>query len=294
MDSVANSTQRYSLAATNHFFKCLTEALAADLRFLAQPGYVPASQIAQSLHQGVSTYLTSNAYTNNLQMFQAAQQALNQFKQDPACGLAKMVPGAAAAAIAHLGSAVAEANAAESAANAASRIANANTERQVAYGAGPGRANPLAFNPSGAENMCFPAAVAQQLTWATGEPLFAVPFEGNVGIQILDGVPTKVFNITQSPTIHAMLRGLFGSEKLQGPALSAERLANQAAGIPSVVNSVGDFVTELKNAKSGSRLMAFIDYPPSAQNAYATGHVVNARNVLNKIIIVDPSNGLSV
>src|SRR5262249_50515994 len=44
MDQVATDAQNYSLAATNRFFKCLVEVVNADLRFLAQPGYVPAKQ----------------------------------------------------------------------------------------------------------------------------------------------------------------------------------------------------------------------------------------------------------
>ncbi len=55
LDNASTNAQNYSLTATNRFFHCMTEAVSADLQFLAQPGYVPAAQIAKSLHQGVWT-----------------------------------------------------------------------------------------------------------------------------------------------------------------------------------------------------------------------------------------------
>src|ERR1700722_15312217 len=46
LDNASTNAQNYSLAASNRFFHCMTEAVTADLQFLAQPGYVPAAQIS--------------------------------------------------------------------------------------------------------------------------------------------------------------------------------------------------------------------------------------------------------
>jgi hypothetical protein len=119
LDSAATNGQNYSLAATNRFFHCMGEAVSADLRFLAQPGYVPAAQIARSLHEGVWKYLTSNAYDNNLAMYDAAVQSMQHAMNDPACFLGQAAPGILAVAATHTAGAMAEARQISQAANAA-------------------------------------------------------------------------------------------------------------------------------------------------------------------------------
>ena len=296
MDDLATDAQNYSLAATNHFFKCLVEVLNADLRFLAQPGYVPVKQIADSLHRSTWAYLTSNASDNNFQLFQGAVQALKNFAQDPACALATAAPGAAVALTTHLAGASAEATEAQNAANAAVRLANQNAERRAAWGAGPGKVPNNRYNPTCAPNMCFPSSIALDLTLETGEPLSARPatptafFAGNVEIRIIQGTPTKVFNLTHDFTIRTLLKDLYGSKPLQGPALSLQRVENQLAGIPSL-SSYQDILQELRDAKSGSRGLVFLEYPATAGNPYGDGHVINAVNDRGIIRMVDASNG---
>jgi hypothetical protein len=95
---MATGAQGYSLAASNRFFRCLSEAVDGDLRFLAQPGYVPAAQLAKSLHEGVWTYLTSNAYRNNLGLYDGAVAAMQHAMQDPACSFAQTANAVAIAA----------------------------------------------------------------------------------------------------------------------------------------------------------------------------------------------------
>ena len=119
MDNAATNTQNYSLAATNRFFHCMSEAVSADLRFLAQPGYVPAAQMAKALHQGVWSYLTSNAYSNNLAMYDAAVQSMQHAMHDPACVFGQAAPGIIAVGVLHTASAMAEARQVSRAANAA-------------------------------------------------------------------------------------------------------------------------------------------------------------------------------
>jgi hypothetical protein len=119
LDNASTNAQNYSLAASNRFFHCMTEAVTADLQFLAQPGYVPAAQIAKSLHQGVWTYLTSNAYDNNLKMYDAAVQSMQHTMNDPACVFGQAAPALLAVAATRTAGAMAEARQVSKAANAA-------------------------------------------------------------------------------------------------------------------------------------------------------------------------------
>jgi hypothetical protein len=119
LDESATNAQNYSLAGTNRFFRCMAEAVNADLQFLAQPGYVPAAQIANALHTGVWNYLTSNAYSNNLAMYDGAVQSMQHAMNDPACAFGQAAPALAAVAVTRLGSAMAEAKQVQRAANAA-------------------------------------------------------------------------------------------------------------------------------------------------------------------------------
>ncbi|MEJ0039890.1 MAG: hypothetical protein WDO68_28275 [Gammaproteobacteria bacterium] len=294
---IADDPSKGALAATNRFFRCLAEAIAADLQFLAQPGYVPAQQMAQSLHEGTWNYLTSNAYENNRQMFEGAVRALQNFQNDPACGFANLAPAAAQMAITHRGPIAATAGRLKNAANALKKINTDNIRRIRGFGTprhgSPARGiNP--FNPECAPNMCFPSAFAELMSEETGEKLAAMPYAGNVETQIVKGVPTQVYNITHEPTVQALLRDFVGERPLQGPKLSTQRLENQRWGKPSSM-SVQDISNELRRGGPGARGMVFIEYPPTPENPLGTGHVVVARNVTNavgvtRIQFTDPSN----
>jgi hypothetical protein len=293
VDKVVDDAQAYSLAASDHFFKCLGEAVSADLKFLAQPGYVPAAQIANSLHSGVTNYFTGNAYANNMQAYQAAQQGLNNLAQDPACFAANVAPAIAAAAVTHLAGAAAEANATQQAANDAMKIATEETERETAWNAGPGKygdnpANPK--NPACAPNMCFPSAIAEEVSQETGVQLAAEPFAGNVTVKIVGNTPTNVFNLTSSKTIQTMLQDFFGSKRLQGPALSPQRMANQMIGQPSIMQSGAEIQQELAAAGPGARGLVFVEYNPTATDPNPAGHVFNVRNVNGVPMARDFSN----
>ncbi|MGD1064372.1 MAG: hypothetical protein ABR860_14020 [Terracidiphilus sp.] len=293
LDKVLDDAQSYSLAATNRFFKCLGEALSADLKFLAQPGYVPAAQIAQSLHAGVTNYFTSNAASNNLQAYQAAQQSLNTLKSDPACFAANIAPAIATVAVTHLAGALAEANATQAAANDAIKVATEETERETAWNAGPGKygANPAnPKNPACAPNMCFPSAIAEEVSQEFGQGFAAVPYEGNVTTKIIEGVETQVFNITGKETVRTMLQDLFSSKKLQGPALSSERMKNQMTGTPSPMDSGSEIQQELKAAGPGARGIVFVDYNPTTADPEPAGHTFNVRNVNGVPMARDFSN----
>ncbi len=291
LDKVLDDAQDYSLAATDRFFKCLGEALSADLKFLAQPGYVPAAQIAQSLHAGVTNYFTSNASSNNLQAYQAAQQSLNTLKSDPACFAANIAPTVAAVAVTHLTSALAEANATQAAANDAMKIATEETERETAWNtAGPGKTGALIAtieNPACAPNMCFNYAIAEELSQEFGQKLVPVPFAGNVTIKIVDGVGVKVYNLVGNRTISTMQQDFFGSKKLQGPALSAQRMADQMTGQPSFMDSGAEIQQELKAAGPGARGIVTVVYD-TPQGPF--GHAFNVRNVNGVPIAKDFSN----
>ena len=137
--------------------------------------------------------------------------------------------------------------------------------------------------------MCFGSAIAQDLTWETGEPLAAIPLEGNVEIQIIKGVPRKVYNITHTPTVRALLQSLYGHKKLKGPALQGWHLAEHLQGEPSP-SSYREVIDELRTAGPTSRGLVFIEQPPTTENPYGTGHIVNVRNVGNRVIFRDASN----
>jgi hypothetical protein len=307
VDKVLDDAQNNALAATDRFFKCLGEGISADLKFLAQPGYEPAAQIAQSLHAGVTNYFTSNAYSNNMQAYQAAQQSMNTLKSDPACFAANVAPMVAAIAVTHLASAAAEANATQAAANEAiaeadateaaandfMKVATEETEREAAWNAGPGKygANPAnPKNPFCAPNMCFPSAIAEEVSQEFGQPFSAVPYEGNVTTKIVEGVETQVFNITDKETVRTMLQDLFGSKRLQGPALSPERIADQMVGKPSPMDSGNEIQQELRDAGPGARGLVFVDYNPTAADPKPAGHVFNVRNVNGVPMARDFSN----
>jgi hypothetical protein len=119
LDNASTNAQNYSLTSTNRFFHCMTEAVTADLQFLAQPGYVPAAQIAKTLHPGVWTYLTSNAYDNNLKMYDAAVQSMRHTMNDPACVFGQAAPALLSVAATRTVGAMAEARQVSKAANAA-------------------------------------------------------------------------------------------------------------------------------------------------------------------------------
>jgi hypothetical protein len=329
MDQIANDTSPNSLAASDPFFKCLTQAVSADLKFLGQSALVPAAQMAQSLHTGVTNYLNSDATKNNLQTYQDAQQSLNRLTQNAACAVAKALPallgvaavgtgvaagtaGAAGAAgtgttvtVAGTGAitlagtgavaatAAATAAATQNAAKNALKLAASNQARAAAWGSGPARAAtpPInQFNPTCAPNMCFPAAIAQDLTLQTGESLASIPFAGNVTVQILNNVPTNVFNLTGNKTVESMLQTLYGAKPLQGPALDVARLQNQLLGIASEMTPTA-IQQELTAAGPGARGLIFIEYPPTTANPYGTGHVVNGITNSNGVAqAIDASN----
>jgi hypothetical protein len=305
MDKLLTKGQNATLAGANRFFACLAEAVRSDLRFLAQPGYVPAAQIAQALHEGTWRYLTGNAYANNRALFDGALQSLRQLRDDPACWFGNAAPGAAVGVVTHYAGAAAEAAEVQNAEKAAVRIANEYEERR-GYGSSsmgrrgaPNPSNP--FNPANAPNMCFPCALAKDLTLETGDPHWAQAYAGNVEIQQINGVPTPVYNITHDPTVHAILRDFYGEKQLQGAPLPPWRLTNQARGIPSAVtdqygNGLGGVAArraienEMKAAGNGSRGLVFLDYPPTPQNPAGTGHVVNVRFVNGRVLFEDASN----
>jgi hypothetical protein len=291
LDKVLDDAQDYSLAATDRFFKCLGEALSADLKFLAQPGYVPAAQIAQSLHAGVTNYFTSNAASNNLQAYQAAQQSLNTLKSDPACFAANIAPMVAAVAVTHLASAAAEANATQAAANDAMKVATEETERETAWNtAGPGKTGALIAaieNPACAPDMCFQYAIAEELSQELGVKLAPAPFAGNVTIKIIEGVETEVPKLVGNRTMSTMLQDFFSSKKLQGPALSSERVANQMTGQPSLMDSGAEIQQELKAAGPGARGIVTVVYD-TPEGPF--GHAFNVRNVKGVPTAKDFSN----
>jgi len=290
MDQIADNAQATALAATDHFFKCLAEAVSADLKFLAQPGYVPAAQIAQALHDSTWNYLTSNAYANNLQLFTAAQQTLNNFKQDPACAVANFVPQAAVMAATHLAGAAAEATAAQRAANEAILLDQAGQKAALtAQHAANGLEGKVVGNAAGAipaeielytaaecgENLCVPLAIAKDLSVATGEPLTAVnPFQGQEAIQMLKAgeVPNPPLSFN---TMKTLFQSLYQNVQFKGPPLSQEMLQNQAAGIPTQMASV-DAMTQSLNGVPGARGIVIVNYAPSEILPEPVSHAFNA------------------
>jgi hypothetical protein len=288
MDRLASDAQNYALAGTNRFFKCLVETVSADMKFLAQPAYVPAAQLARSLHEGTWAYLTSDAYRNNRQMFDQALKSLRQLQADPACSFGARAPGAVVDAITHLGSAIAGATAVQKAANAAVRTANAAAERHVTYGAYQGRqggptgrkVNP--HNPACAPNMCWGSAIAKDLEWETGDPHWAEAFAGNFEVKVVNGVSRTVFNTTSNLTIEMMLSSLYGAKKLKGPALTPKRLEDQKFGRATPM-SRQEIIDDLKAAGPDSRGLVLIDTPEG-------GHVLNARHNGSGVEFPDASN----
>jgi hypothetical protein len=199
------------------------------------------------------------------------------------------MPMAGGAAIGAADSAVA----AQAAARAVARLAANDAERAKAWGNRTARGLPSALNrlnPACAPNMCFPSAIAQDLTLETGNGVAAQPFAGNVTLKVVGGVPTNVFNLTTDRTVNSMLSSLYGSRRMQGPALDATRLANQRAGVPSVMPSAGAISRELEAAGPGARGLAFIEYAPTAAEPDPVGHVINTINNNGIAQAIDASN----
>lgn len=301
LDQTVRDTRQHALAANDRFFKCAAEAIESDLRFLAQPGYVPAAQMAQSLHEGVWNYITNNAYDNNRQLYLGAVSAMNHVMNDPACAFGQVVPDIAAMAITHKVNAMGEAALAQKAGNTALTIAEGSAEfegfaeRNGMYGSPPASNPPWSnpsnyFNPQCAPNMCFPSAIAQDVYWETGERLSARTFAGNVSTLTINGQATQVSNLTAQKTAETLLSSLYGGRPLQGPALAAQRMIDQLWGRPSVLGRL-DIASELANAGRGSKGLVFVEYSPTKLNPDPPGHAFNARNVNGTIQFVDPSNG---
>jgi hypothetical protein len=285
MDRAMDDAQKRAFTASNRFFDCLWKVVRADLAYLGQPAYVPAAQLAKSLHEGAWKYLTSDVYDNNVAMFNGALASLQKFFDDPACTFGEAAPDIAVAVATHLGDSMAAAFDAQKAGDAAIRIASREEERRAGYGAATGQPRSPGvprYNPDCAPNMCFPSAFAQELSIETGESFAAKPFAGNFEIQIIKGVPVKVFNLTNDPTIQSLLGGIFGNKKLQGPPLSPQRIANQMVGKPTLLRrSNGKAMSgkeahqaihdEMNAAGPGSRAVVFL-HGPGNQG----GHVVEA------------------
>ena len=123
--------------------------------------------------------------------------------------------------------------------------------------------------------MCFPNSIAEELSQEFGVKLAAEPFAGNVTTKIVEGVHSKVFNLTGNKTIQTMLRDFFGSKKLQGPALSPERMAEHMSGAPSPMNSAAEIQQELKAAGPGARGIVIMEYD-TPEGPFS--HSFNVRN----------------
>jgi hypothetical protein len=290
MDKMLDDNEAYALAGLNRFFKCLSEEIDADMKFLAQPAYVPAAQVTKALHFAAWQYMQTPPYTNNLRMFQAAQQELNSFKQDPACATAKIVPAAVAALVTHVAGAAAEATAVQKAGNEA--ILLARTEQEAVAGvekeAGSGLqgksiggtpglvlVTEAEVNAACGENLCVAQAIAKDLSAATGEPLAGVaPFQGDAALQILEAGGTVSPPISFN-SLQPLLESLYRNVKLKGPALSKKVIENQERGIPTQMSSA-QAITDSMQGIPGARGIVIVNYNPTALVPKPISHAFNA------------------
>ena len=290
MDKMLDDNEEYALAGTNRFFKCLSEEIDADMKFLGQPSHVPAAQVMSALHFAAWQYMQTPPYTNNLRMFQAAQQELNSFKQDPACAMAKIVPAAVAVAVTHVAGAAAEATAVQKAGNEA--ILLARTEQEAVAGVGKEAGSGLQGKSIGAtpglvlvteaelnaacgENLCVAQAIAKDVSAATGEPLAGVaPYQGNAALQILEAGGTVSPPISFN-TLQPLLESLYRNVKLKGPALSQKMIENQARGIPTQMSSA-QAITDSMKGIPGARGIVIVNYKPTALVPKPISHAFNA------------------
>jgi hypothetical protein len=80
IDQIAKYLRNYTSNAVDQFLAGVANWAGTTLQFLAQKPGVPAQQ----MFQAIARYFTNNAYENNLQMYKAAVQAINEMEQNPA------------------------------------------------------------------------------------------------------------------------------------------------------------------------------------------------------------------
>ena len=94
LDDMIGRAANYQPPLSGKFLITLAKDLRNDLDFLAQRPYVPAAQIANSLHTGLWSYLTGNAYENNTALPGGVANAVSRtaqlIAQEPEAALAEL------------------------------------------------------------------------------------------------------------------------------------------------------------------------------------------------------------
>ncbi len=88
MDQLATQWENAAGDAAHQFLGGVADWTNNTLQFLAQKPGVPAQQLGAAITQ----YFTNNPYDNNLQTYQAAVQAIDEMKQNPAYFWGKNLP----------------------------------------------------------------------------------------------------------------------------------------------------------------------------------------------------------
>ena len=115
VQNATDAVRAYGSAATNRFFDAMKEDVASTGKFLAQPAYVPAAQIAAGLHEQIVGYATRDAYDNNRRFLDGVQNTVKSAVDDPAGTLGKAVPGVVIGMVTHSAGAFVESKLAQQA-----------------------------------------------------------------------------------------------------------------------------------------------------------------------------------
>ena len=98
MDRSATQLQNAAMAASEQFIQGMAEVLSGQLQFLAQAAAHP-QDTARQIAQGVVDYLTTDYNENNERLYDAAVQAVEAFRQNPARALGRQTGSAVAGAV---------------------------------------------------------------------------------------------------------------------------------------------------------------------------------------------------
>ena len=98
MDRAATQMQNAALAASEQFIQGMAEVLAGHLEFLAQAVTRP-QETARQVGQAVIDYLTTDYNENNARLYDAAVEAVEAFRKNPARALGRQAGSTVAGAV---------------------------------------------------------------------------------------------------------------------------------------------------------------------------------------------------
>ena len=270
----------------------MAEWAGEQIEFLAQEPGVPLRQLAQ----GIIDYLMNDNARNHQALKKAAQEAVGEFRKNPARFLGKNLPnllpspqeavnGAKALrAISQVENAAGKLKGVVQAEKAFGNAYNGIVEDGRKFGgAAAGGAPKACF----AANACFPTALAEADLFKTGGPFgdgTRVPVRG---VRSPSGIAGEDLAHT-SQQIEARLQPYGENYQPRHPnSFTPDELKGIQKGVPVKVSGPDQITKILEQEGEGSQGLVFVRYRPMGGNQGPQGHVFNAQNDRRQVVFVD-------